>query len=1373
LALSHLSLSPVSSGSCRATLKDRSDSPLGGRGQGWARATAAGRPPVHGRAACPSLHRRAATTLTLLCALAGLLAFGAAPGQALDKHAYLSQFSEIPSVGPHGEPVAMPGPLSVGSSAIAVDEGHVYVAESLYVAENNGSKSRLDEFEAATGAFVSQFAQLPSQFEYANQGVAVGHAAGKGQVYVAGDELVGGSPRGAVAVFGTTGELLNVWTGVAAPSHERFHCFECANSGGVAVDNSGVGWSAGDVYVADPEAGVVDVFEPEAGGGEKLAAQLKGVSPTEPFVKPYKVAVEPSNGEVLVAEAQPGGAAVDIFKPASIPGQYEFVGRLAIPSGLSVQLIRSIATGDGEGDVYVIGAGVEEGGKDVPNQILEFNFAGEFEGRIEEGTVPGESYGHGLLSPEDTGPTSVAADPVTHRVYVATASAAEERPDPIFVFGPNIVLPDVATLAASSVAPRSATLNGTVDLQKAGSASCQFAWGRTPALEEPPVACPAKVEGEGKVPVSAPLTGLEPGTTYYYRLQATNAHGTNAGEPRQDVEFKTTGPGLRAEWAAEAASTAVTLAATIDPDHAPTSFYFQYGRSGEYEAESPLAPGTPIGSGGAVTVAQRVQGLSESTTYHYRAVAVSEVEVEPGVIRTVTFPGPDHQFTTQSAGTAFALPDGRQWELVSPREKRGGLIAPLATQFFLTQASAAGGGITYGISAPPEGPAAGNAGTGPRMLAVRGSGGWTSYNLEVDYSEAVFSGSAHYSLFSEDLSLATLDEGQAISLASEASPPETEPTPYLRHNLTCASEPASCFEPLVTGAPGFADIPQGMSKFGQRATVVGATPDLSHVVLAEPQGLYEWTSGPPAEMVRPVSVLPAGEGGALTAGTLTVAEANRHAITAAGARVVWTAQATKHLYLRDMARGEGETVMLDAVQGGSGTGLAQPSFQAASSDGSKIFFTDTQHLTGDAGGGLTAWSLYECAIVEVAGKLSCDLTDLTPGDAEVAPGYQPGASEDGSHLYFVAYGALSGGENDRHERAVAGDPNLYLLQYDGGSGKWQAPRLIGTLSGEDGNDWGFVGGPVGQHTRVSHDGRYLTFMSDRSLTGYDNRDASSGVPDQEAFLYDAATGRLVCVSCNPTGARPAGVEYGAGAHGFLRAHEEQGWSSTTWLAAETPSWGGGGAHQPRYLSDEGRLFFDSVDALVPQDINHNWDVYEYEPVGVGSCSTASPTFGAASGGCVSLISSGTSPEESTFLDASENGDEVFFLAEKLLAEDPDTALDVYDAHVCSGQSPCIVHPEPGPPCTTADACRLAPRPQPPIFGAPASATFSGAGNIVPSKPAPAAQPRRTSRSTRLAAALRACRARRGRRRHACEQRARRRYAASARRSVNPSRKGGR
>ena len=931
----------------------------------------------------------------------------------------------------------------------------------------------------------------------------------------------------------------------------------------------------------------------------------------------------------------------------------------------------------------------------------------------------------------------------------------------MFVFGPNIVLPDVATLAASSVTPESVTLHGTVDLDKAGPATCRFVYGTSPSFGQV-APCSAKVEAEGRVAVDSALSGLQPDTTYYYRLQATNSNGTNEGEPTQDLQFKTSGAGVHAEWASEVSSTAVTLGATIDPDGAPTSYYFQYGESSEYEAQAPLAPGTQIGSGTeAVTVSQHVQSLSADTVYHYRVVAVSELEVKPGVVVFVAFPGPDQEVTTQGAGTALTLPDGRSWELVSSREKRGGAI--LGPPKPLIQASADGGAIMYHATAPPEGAVKGYD-TGSSLYSVKGQSGWSTQNISLSHARATSNAGNSYSLFAENLSLGLIVPfevyGEENSLAGEASPPATENTPFLRHNFTCQSEPASCFEPLVTEARGFSDTPPNTFNFGKNARIVGATPSLSRVLLSEEgKGLYEWSAGgPPAQALRPVSVLPAGEGGGIVAGHLDLLESGRHAVSEDGSRVVWTAGG---LYLRDMTDGEGETVRLDAVQGGSGAGATLPRFEVASGDGSTVTFTDEQRLTADAGG---AHSLYACSIAEVAGKLTCELRDLTPGKAEVQ-GEVLGASADGSYVYFVASGALSSEANDRHEKPVPGSPNLYVLHR--ASGEWEAPRLVAVLSEEDAPDWRAEG-----PTRASTNGRYFTFMSDRPLAGYDNRDASSGAPDEEVFLYDAASARLVCASCDPTGARPEGIEYGAKVTiGTNRLTEEPDWPSSSWVAAQTPMWFASGAHQPRFLSSEGRLFFDSSDALVPQDIDHNQDVYEYEPAGVGSCAATSTTFAAASGGCVGLITSGTAPGESTFLDASENGEDVFFLAEKLVREDPDTALDVYDAHECTSAAPCVISPAPSPACTTADACRAAPLPEPAIFGAPASATFSGAGNVTSLPGSTVVQPKRLTRAQKLAAVLKGCRARKGRRRKTCERQARKRYAASAPRKVNAKKKG--
>jgi hypothetical protein len=295
-------------------------------------------------------------------------------------------------------------------------------------------------------------------------------------------------------------------------------------------------------------------------------------------------------------------------------------------------------------------------------------------------------------------------------------------------------------------------------------------------------------------------------------------------------------------------------------------------------------------------------------------------------------------------------------------------------------------------------------------------------------------------------------------------------------------------------------------------------------------------------------------------------------------------------------------------------------------------------------------------------------------------------------------------------------------------------------------------------------------MSDRSLTGYDNRDANSGVADEEVYLYDAQSHRLACASCDPTGARPVGVFDNQEAGHELIVDEVHAWSQR-WLAASIPGWDGNSSqgtvaqYQPRYLSDSGRLFFDSADALAPQDTNGLEDVYEYEPEGVGACASSGGAFSEKAGGCISLISSGTSREESALLDASESGGDVFFLTSaRLLPQDTDTAFDVYDAHVCGGEGvPCSSAALSPPPCTTADACRTAPTPQPSLFGAPSSATFIGVGNGTPvTSPIKARPP---SRAQELARALKACRRNHNKhKRSSCERLAHKKYPSKASKS---------
>ena len=317
-------------------------------------------------------------------------------------------------------------------------------------------------------------------------------------------------------------------------------------------------------------------------------------------------------------------------------------------------------------------------------------------------------------------------------------------------------------------------------------------------------------------------------------------------------------------------------------------------------------------------------------------------------------------------------------------------------------------------------------------------------------------------------------------------------------------------------------------------------------------------------------------------------------------------------------------------------------------------------------------------------------------------------SKDGCYVYFNSAAILAPG--------ATGPEPLYVSHYENGG--WKT-TFISSLSGTGAPEWS------GRYWELSPGGRYVAFMSNLSLTGFDNHDAASGQPDEEVYLYDAVENRLACASCNRDGTRPTGQFDNSPPGTFVSDDEvlvdSNGEWTGHWLAGILPQWSLEGVaqyepaiYQPRYVFDSGRLFFDSPDALVPQDANGLENVYEYEPEGIGSC--GSPE------GCVSLLSSGTSDRESAFVDASLEGNDAFFITRsRLVQQDVDNSYDMYDAHLCSAGVPCNVPLVSPPPCETSDACKAPPSPQSPNFGAPASSTFSGAGNVA--KAAPITKPR--------------------------------------------------
>jgi DNA-binding beta-propeller fold protein YncE len=901
-----------------------------------------------------------------------------------------------------------------------------------------------------------------------------------------------------------------------------------------------------------------------------------------------------------------------------------------------------------------------------------------------------------------------------------------------------------------------------------------------------------------------------------------------------------------------------TLNAQVNPAGAKTEYQFEYGAASCAAVPSACTktPSTEVPGGGsfgdhgAVAV---LKGLKPGT-YNYRVLAENSFGAVHSAEQTFTILAPLGRLPDGRAWEMVSPPNKAGAEPEAIR-KEGGLIQASANGDAITYAADGpmpaepepegnrSPEVTQVLSTRDREP---------------GDETWASQDITTPNETGAGPAPGEveeYRLFSPNLALALVDPFPAAR-GRFAEPPLSpllegeeqgmqENTIYLRDNaprevLQPEAPEAKAYNeahengqkmkphnpgylPLVTKSnepgPGF-----GRELAGGHFGILpeGATPDLSHVVFRSEnvaKGLWEWSGGEN----QLVSVLPEGKRPETTVqeaylgGSLSTFEEPlnvRHAISNNGSRVFWTYDKV-HLEVRETGETETpETLQLDTVQGGSGEGRARAVFQTAGANGSKVFFTDEQRLTADSGAEENRPDLYVAELKIVGGHLSIKkLTDLTPLRDEGADvlllehkgdGVIGASEEEGSYVYFVADGALAPGATRGHcasgrtgERRPPGTTcNLYVRHYSETTEEWEPTKLIAALSFEDSPDWGnFQPGNLAFMTsRVSPDGRYLAFMSDRSLTGYDNEDMSSKSPgerlDEEVYLYDAQQERLVCASCNPTGARPIGVFDagltldGKGEGLGLVVDRPEIWSeylgnqtgggTDHWLAGSIPGWTNVGndyaLYQSRYLSDSGRLFFNSADPLVPllkpsreetiEGVEQNVgveNVYEYEPNTAGGCHSE--------GGCVGLISSGESEHESSFLDASNNGNDVFFLtAKNLVPQDVDGNFDVYDAHVCEAvASPCPHAPESSPAACESEACQgsYSPGQTPAASG---TAAFSGPGNIVLPKLEVLAEkkvvvpPKPLTRAQKLAKALKACRKDKQKsKRLACEKQARSKY----------------
>ncbi len=691
-------------------------------------------------------------------------------------------------------------------------------------------------------------------------------------------------------------------------------------------------------------------------------------------------------------------------------------------------------------------------------------------------------------------------------------------------------------------------------------------------------------------------------------------------------------PAVDRELVSEVGASEAKLGALVNPGGIPATYRFEYGPTSAYGSSTPSPEGS-VGEGvQSHAVWASASGLGPGTTYHYRVIASNELG---------TVAGPDQTFTTLSAEQA-ACPNEPERSGFSgrlPDCRAYELVTPPVTSTSQFDARGEGSAVAENgeaISLFAENPRPGAPSAGEEYVATRGASGWTAEDVMPleSYDGVACAEFQKVYDYSDQLGKEVMRSGGG-SRATGFGLSEGNENPE-----SCNPEGSQ----IVSGEPvGYENLLVRDNATGAyqlvNLTPPGVTPADAQFKGASPdlsRVVFTETS-PLAEGAQygVPNLYEWDEGTVRLASVLPDGTDVTGTLAAVpdGSHVLFTSAGA--LYERIDGH---QTVQVDEAQGGAGASSGG-TFQGAP-DGSHVFFTDESQLTGNSTAAAGEPDLYECTLPEGASK--CELSDLTVaagGEHADVLGVAIGR-HNSSYVYFTARGVLATNTREYSnaegetvvEGAENGQSNLYV---------WH-----------DGTTAFIARSGLGQ---LSPDGRWIAFGSTDSLTGYNNAGAT------ELFLYGADTAQLACASCNPTGEAPAAPGVGA-----------------------------------VVVTDGGRVFFETGEALVPSDTNGRGDVYEYE----GGTSSSEPIARLA--------------PESNLLGASESGDDVFVKSiQQLVPEDNQEGQTViYDARVDGG----FAEPSAPPLCTTADACRAPVSPQPSIYGAPSSQTFSGAGNLAPPPP---------------------------------------------------------
>jgi hypothetical protein len=779
-------------------------------------------------------------------------------------------------------------------------------------------------------------------------------------------------------------------------------------------------------------------------------------------------------------------------------------------------------------------------------------------------------------------------------------------------------------------------------------------------------------------PVSAKISGLQPATAYYVRLNAENSKGPAtgtefpAGGPLEVVGFQTAAPPKAETFAVHGIhGEALRLFASVRQAGIDTHFHFQYVTQEDFEAggwaKAEDGPEEDAGSGtthvefrgrkaqlvvfDSQIVAGDVPSLRAGVMYRFRVVASNAEGGAQGQEQVLTVPaaagagGGEACAGGFRAGLSLHLADCRAYEQVTPVNKEGSqeLFQYSATMNGNARVGEDGEHVMHQAALTHYGSDA-----GPYLFS-RTPAGWrltaASPKLEAGvnrYLPTVF-----------DPNLTQFGFESIWQTAENCAP--------------CAS-PTVEFRAGPVGGP-YVTVATVTHKQGGGGGWVASSEDFGHlflqiedhVLLGPSTGtvsgsdLYEYAEGG----LRQVNVLSgAGKigscGAKIANGFAEKKEGHRQAVSRDGSRVFFEAvpgsecSMPAHLYVR--------------IDHSETRDLGVYRFGAANAQGTVLL------LQGPTG---------ELVLYDVESKSAKAIPVKTAGNGNVV------VSDHFAAIYFASTEQLV-----PEAPVVPNSETPDLYRYDIASGTLRYLVQVKHAYQQE----------------PSPDGRYDYFRA-VGVTGL-----PAGVEHcQQAecgqlFRVDSVDSSVDCVSCaSPSDPEPK-----------LGIEDEDGSQIN--------------ASPGVYESGDGSYaFFVTPSALVPEDQNGEVpaelahgegipehpagspsnDVYEWRAPGVGGCARLA--------GCVSLITPGTDGYLVALLGSAHEGRDVFFTTHSsLLPQDNDHAGDIYDARIGGGFPAAVVPVE-----CEGDACSTPA--SPPVDQTPSSSTFSGAGNLF--APAPLVKPK--------------------------------------------------